>query len=689
LFENLFSEVKVGPVTLKNRIYVTPHSTMFVSDDHDNIPGDRLAAYCAERAKGGAALVEVSMAVITTDPLSYSGTTDAQFSPYFGGLPESLAGRFPIRGCDPLVVDGYRKLARAVHANGGKCFMEVTAGGSNFGSDTGVTAFPAPSISGVSPMIPFTPREMDDSDIEKAVEGFGLAAKYIRDGGLDGIDFHGSHGALIAEFLSPAMNKRKDGWGGPLENRMRFLFEVMKRVRENVGEEIAVGIRLMGDDRAVGGDGILGDTPEIARRLDGKLDWITADQGIAPQHEDWESLPMYTPAGYNLRITDPLKASVTKTKIGVVGRYTDPLYADYLIAKGHADMVAMTRAMIADPELPNKAREGRLEDIRPCIGVLQDCWNRTVKGLPMSCTVNPVVSREREWGIGTPTKAVGERKVLVIGAGPTGLETARIAAERGHEVIIYEKGREAGGQVLLASKLPGRSDIKGLVQWQMGQLKKLGVEIKFGYEVTADREVVQFVLESERPDVVVVATGSRGLRTGYNPYTFGEVAGWQEPIVCTDVEVLQGTVVPGKKVIIADTLSFIEAPGLAEYLGTDSRDVEIVTYHANVGMELKSTNHWPHVLPRIFSLGVRVSPFTWIKGISGSTVTVYNVYEPSIQRVIEDVDNVIMLTGKIQNDSLFAAFKGKVPVHLVGDARVAGARIGPAMYDAQRLGRSI
>jgi 2,4-dienoyl-CoA reductase-like NADH-dependent reductase (Old Yellow Enzyme family)/thioredoxin reductase len=686
LLENLFSEVQVGPTKLRNRIYVTPHSTMFVSDGHDNIPGDRLAAYCSERARGGAALVEVSMAVISNEPLSYAGSTEAQFSPYFGGLPESLTGRFPIRGSDPLVVDGYKKLARAIHAHGSKCFIEVTAGGSNFGSDVGVTPFPTPSISGVSPMIPFTPREMDDEDIEKAIEGFGVAAKYIRDGGLDGIDFHGSHGALMAEFLSPAMNKRTDRWGGSLENRMRFVFEVITRVREYVGEEISVGMRLMGDDRVEGG--ILKDTPEIVRRLDGKLDWITADQGIAPQHEDWESLPMYVPSGYNLRITNPFKALVKSTKIGVVGRYVDPVFADYLVGNGQADMVAMTRALIADPELPNKAREGRLDEIRPCIGVLQDCWNRTVKGLPMSCTVNPVVSREREWGIGTLTRSEHPKRVLVIGGGPAGLETGRIAAERGHDVVIYEKGHEPGGQILLASKLPGRSDIKALVQWQMTQLKNLGVKLRYGHEVTPDSDVIQFVLDEERPDVVVIATGSRAMRSGYNPYTFLDVSGWQEPMVCTDIDILDGTVVPGRRVIVGDTLSFIEAPGIAEYLARDGREVEIVTYHANVGMELKSTNHWPHVLPRIFSLGVKVSPFTWIKSISGKTVKLYNVYEASLERTVEDVDNVVMLTGKIQNNSLHAAFKNKVKeLFLVGDARIAGARIGPALYDAQQTAR--
>jgi hypothetical protein len=208
--------------------------------------------------------------------------------------------------------------------------------------------------------------------------------------------------------------------------------------------------------------------------------------------------------------------------------------------------------------------------------------------------------------------------------------------------------------------------------------------------VTPDSDVIQFVLDEEHPDVVVIATGSRALRSGYNPYTFLDVTGWQEPVVCTDIDILDGTVVPGRRVIVGDTLSFIEAPGIAEYLARDAREVEIVTYHANVGMELKSTNHWPHVLPRIFSLGVKVSPFTWIKSISGKTVRLYNVYEASLERTVEDVDNVVMLTGKLQNNSLHAAFKNKVKeVFLVGDARIAGARIGPALYDAQQTAKQL
>jgi 2,4-dienoyl-CoA reductase-like NADH-dependent reductase (Old Yellow Enzyme family)/thioredoxin reductase len=688
LFEHLFTPLELGPVELRNRIYVTPHSTMFVSDEHDNLPGVRLATYCAERAKGGVGLIEVSMATVSPEVTSYSGSTDAQFSPLFGGLPESMAGRFPIDGCNPRVVEGYSKLARAVHAHGAKCAIEITAGGTNFGNERGVSQFPWPSISGVSPQLPFTSREMDENDIEETASGFATAAKFVRDAGLDGVDLHGAHGTLIAEFLSPAMNRRKDRWGGSVENRMRFLFEVIREVRDAVGDDLAIGMRLMGDDGLEGG--IFDDRVEIARKLDGKLDWITADMGLSPHYEDWIAVPMYISSGYNLRVTSPIKAALRKTKVGIVGRYVDPVFAEQLLTEGEADMVAMTRALIADPELPNKAREGRLEEIRPCIGVLQDCQNRTLKGLPMSCTVNPVVSREQEWGIGSLRSAPVKKKVLVIGGGPAGLETARVAAERGHHVVIYEKSREPGGQALLASKLPGRSDIRAIIGWQTAQLKKLGVETRYGLEVTPDPSLIDFVLEEEKPDAVVIATGSIPIRDGMQPYSFSRVEGWNERIVCTEVDVLEERVELGKKVIVGDTLSFIEAPGMAELLAKEGRDVEVVTWHANIGMELKTTNHWAHLLPRLFAAGVRVTPFTWIKRIAGHTVTLYNVYDERSERAVEDVDNVILITGKLQNDSLHSAFSGRVgELYLVGDANIGGARIGFAMYDAQTTGRKI
>jgi len=684
-FKHLFTPIELGPIRLRNRIYVTPHATMFASDARDNLPGDTLAYYCAERAKGGAALIEVSMGIVNAEVGQTSPDTDAHYDPLSGGHPMILTGRWPLRATDPRIVVGYRKLASMVHEQGGRCFIELASGGTNVGNDRGVSPFPWPS----HPIhaLPFTSRELSEEEIEAQVEAYGVAAKLVRESGLDGVDLHGTHGALISEFLSPVMNHRKDRWGGSLENRMRFLEEVIRRIREYVGEEIAVGMRLMGDERFDGGHRPE-DAAQVARRLDGRIDWITADQGYSPQQEDWQAVPMYVESGYNLRITTPLKSVLKRTKVGVVGKYVDPTFAESLLASGQADIVAMTRALIADPELPNKAMQGRLSEIRPCIGVLQDCWGRMIRGLPISCTVNPVVSRERDWGVGTLEQAAARKKILVIGGGPAGLEFARVAAERGHKVVVYEKTRKPGGQAPIAAMLPGRENISAIVRWLVDQVRSLGVEVKYGMEVTEDEAVVQFLFEEEKPSAVVIATGSSPIRTGFQPYTMNEVDGWEEPVVCTDQDIWEGRVQAGERVIIADSLSFIEAPGLAEHLGRKGKNVEVVTPLAYTGLETNLYNHWDHLLPRLFSARVKVTPFTWVRRVRGKTVTLYNLYHDSVRQ--EEVDNLVLITGRRQEDSLYGVFRGRVPeVHLIGDARIGGARIGNAMYDAAKLGREI
>lgn len=679
----------IGPVRLKNRIFVTPHATNFASDHRDNFPGDRLAYYCAERAKGGVGLIEISM--IAVSPVAgfssvLEAGTDAHFAPLFAGNPISLTGRWPINGLDSRVVSGFSKIAKMVHNQGAKCFVELGSAGTNDGNASGVSSYPWPSVTRIYAMPNFTPREMPEEEIVGIIRAFGVASKFVKDSGLDGVDIHGTHGTLICEFLSKLLNRRKDKYGGSLENRTRLLTEIIKRIREETKDEIAVGMRLMGDDKFAGGN-TPSDVAEIARYLDGKVDWITPDRGYYPQQDDWEVVPMYVSPGYNLPISSPIKSALTKTKLGVVGRYVDPEFAERLLSEKLADIVAMTRALIADPELPNKAREGKIEDIRACVGGLQDCWGRMNRGLPISCTVNPVVSREKEWGVIEEAKV--KKKILVIGGGPAGLEVARLAATRGHSVVLYEKTRSLGGQILLAAKLPGRVDLKSQVNWQVSQIKKLGVEVKLGQEVVPTQDVIEYVLNEEKPDAVVISTGSSPVRNGFQPYTFHEIEGSDQSNVFTDVDLLTMDVNLGKDILIGDTISFVEAPGIAEILAKQGKNVEIVTFHSYIALESKLLNHWDHLLPRLISLGVKVSPFTWIRKISGKKVLLYNIFSENVQREME-VDSIVLITGRLQNDSLYAPFKAKIPeTYLVGDSNLAGAKLGNAIYEAQKLARDL
>ena len=263
--------------------------------------------------------------------------------------------------------------------------------------------------------------------------------------------------------------------------------------------------------------------------LDGKLDFLNVDSGSSSQFEAanqhaLQTQPLYIETGYGTYMSEPIKKAVSKTRIGIAGRITDPVLGESILEKNQADFVGMTRALIANPHLPNKAKEGRLEDIRPCIGTLQDCWGRSVsREWPMHCTVNPAAGRELTRGLGKIGRASIPKKILIIGAGPAGLEAARVASERGHSVVIYERSGELGGQTNWAKLLPGRADIGSIVSWYATQFKKNGVRLELHKEVPVDVGVVQFVVDEEHPEVVIVATGSNAIDDGIQMLTFAPV----------------------------------------------------------------------------------------------------------------------------------------------------------------------
>ena len=433
--------------------------------------------YYIERAKGGAGLLEVSQLFIK-----------ASEGAVFPNWETDSARRFPLVS-NSAIVPGLSKLSSSVQDYGAKIFMELSAWTHLYGPVSAV-----PFESGLSL------NELTPSTISQIQEDFVRGAKLIEQTGFDGIDLHGTHGALIEHFYSPLINRRTDKYGGSLENRLRFLTELIEILRDSVRDSLALGMRLCADEKYEGGV-----TPqyatEMAKLLDGKLDFLNVDSGAASQFEAvnqhaLQTQPLYIETGYGTYMSEPVKKVVSKTRIGIAGRITDPLLGEAILERNQADFVGMTRALIADPHLPNKVKEGHLEDIRPCIGTLQDCWGRSVsREWPMHCTVNPVAGRELTRGLGKLTRVVRSKKILIVGAGPAGLEAARVASERGHSVVIYEKSGELGGQTNWAKLLPGRADIGSIISWYATQLRKNGVRIELHKEVPADPAVVQFVID--------------------------------------------------------------------------------------------------------------------------------------------------------------------------------------------------
>ena len=671
MLEKLFSPLSIGSITIKNRIQVTPHELQYFQN---GLVSETLVYYYVERAKGGVGLLEVSQ--LTVKPPTGTPHPDWEYD---------SARRFPMVSA-PEIVPGLKELSAAVHLYGAKIFMQISEW-FYFGTVSGI-----PFESGLSL------KEMTQSDIRSLQEAFRVASKYVKEGGFDGIDLHGTHGSQIEHFYSPASNVRTDRYGGNFENRLRFVSELIDIVRGEIGTSMALGMRLCADEKVDGGV-----TPEYASRmakaLDGKFDFLNIDNGSFSNFEalDQHALqaqPLYAAPGYGVYMSAAVKKAVKNTKVGIVGRITDPLLAEQILQKGQSDYIGMTRALIADPELPKKAFEGRFEEIRPCIGTLEGCWGRSVgkwdavHEWPMRCTVNPSVGREKERGAGRLSQASLKKTVLIIGAGPAGLEAARVASMRGHRVVIYEKEGVLGGQLTIAKKLPKRADVGAIVGWYELQLKKNFVRLEIRKEVPADPNAVRYLIDVEKPDVVIIATGSNPIKTGIQMVTFREIPGWNRPNVVAVDEVLAEQRAVQGNVLVADSTTYVEGPCVSEWLAARGLNVTLVTPHPQLAPELGYFNQSVYYSKRLLELEVRVMTYSWVKSIEEHSALVYQIPTKTEQEI--ESDFVVLNTGRKQNNRLKQLITGLVKeVYEIGDCDLAGGRMRAAVEAGYRVGVSI
>ena len=632
-FPLLFTPFQLGKYVLQSRIVVTGHAASFYDDD-EKLPNEDYGYYLRERAKGGAGMVAMGVAdVHPTSPSRYLNWDDS-IIPRYQRIAE-LVHEFPVPVLAQLFHWGRASARQRQMLDGDWVAMAPSA-------------VPTPAFSYVQVM----PHEMSTEDAEEMVAAFGAAAARVRAGGMDGAEIPVGYGGLISQFLHSQSNRRTDRYGGDtLEERMTFLYEVLRAVRDALGPDLLLGVRISDDLVEYSID--YRDLQTMAPLLEatGLLDYINVWQSAFPDDAATRShWPTYyhqpgefadRPAG----IKDLVKLPV----IGI-GRINSPELAEQLLAEGKMDLVGMVRELIADPHLPNKAREGRVSDIRRCLACNQSCAGRISKGLPVTCIYNPVTGHEKEWADLGPAPV--SKKVVVVGGGPAGMEAARVAAERGHQVVLFEASDRLGGQVKLAMLTPMRDSFEEIILFFEEQLPKLGVDVRLNTEATAD------MVLAESPEAVVVATGS----TAYVP----DVPGGDGGNVVTVNDVMSG-VETGDNVVLVDTQGTPAGPTVAEHLADQGKRVEIVTGLKWVGSDVNAAA-WHHLYERLLQKGVVMSPMTGVAQIGEDSVDVYHVVYPQATRTIESVDTVVMAGGGQANTALYDSLQGKVKeLHVVGD----------------------
>ena len=636
VLQKLFTPIEVGRLRLKNRIIMPPMIDRLAVD---GMVSDRVKDFYAARARGGVALI-----VLTPGIVDISMASPIQLGIY-----------------DDQVIPRLKELTDLVHSNGALMGIQLMHLGRQGGEIKGYKPV-APSPIPLSPYDE-VPKELTTSEVEDLVEKFAGAARRARDAGFDLVELHGCHGYLLSSFLSPHTNKRSDKYGGSVDGRARFVVDIVRLIKERLGRGFPVSCRINGSDYIPGGV-----TLDMARRTACLLEVAGADL-IGVSGGAYGSYPVIVPPydqprGCNANLAKGVKDAV-RIPVAVAGRLDDPWVADEVLVSGKADLIAVARGLLADPDLPNKALRGEFREIRRCIAcnVCIDDGN-AIK--PITCTVNPEAGREREMGI---VPASRSKKVLVIGGGLAGLEVARVAALRGHEVSLYEEDEETGGQWILASKPPHKQDHIKLLDYLSWQLEKLGVERNVGKQVSLE------MVERLKPDVVVVATGAMPLVPAITGVDCEEVT--------TAWDILRGQEAGRRVLVIGGGMTGIET---AEFLAQKGKEVVVVEQLKRVGADMGATVRW-HLMNRIGTQSIQMLTSTKVKEIQPKGRVV--VSRNGSEETLEAFDTIVLACGVNPGDMLSAEIRGTVEeVYVIGDA-FKPRRGVEAIRDGSEIGRKI
>ena len=656
-FRRLFQPITLRNVVVRNRIVMTGHGTGMAKDF---LPSAQHVAYYRERARGGVGLIGMAF------PQVHPTSQDVPGEP---------------RAYDPAIVPGLRRIAEAVHEHGARIVMQLGHGGRQGHSTFTERALWAPS----SIPCPFNlemPKEMETEDIEELIAAHGVGARHARQGGMDGVEIHSGYGGyLLASFLSSFSNERTDEYGGSLENRTRIVLRVIEAVRAEVGEDYLVGMNLQGHDFSPGGlDSDDARRIAVAIAATGAVDYIVVK--AATYYEAHQNVPDMQ---HGKLLWTPLAAAVREVvdvPVIAVGRINDAHDAERVLADGAADMVAMTRQQIADPQTVNKIRTGRIGDIRKCIGCNQGCIDRLFTMQHSSCVHNPAAGYELELGEGTLVAAEPAGHIVVLGAGPAGMKAAEIAARRGHRVTLVERRAQTGGQLRLAARVPGRGEIFGVIEHLDRQLEQLDVDVRLGWDPDLD------AIRSLQPTHVIAATGSApgSWIVGNRARGIVDTPGIDADHVLSVWDVLESARPVGHRVLIVDDgEGSWKSVGLALGLHADGHAVEYVTALSHAAAKLGPFSG-QLAMTRLFATDIAMRPFTSLLGVEGRRA---RLVQQGRETIVDELDTVILAGWHVPStDRYFELKRAGIPVTRIGDA-VACRTMMEAVHEGERTARNV
>jgi len=634
----LFEPGKIGKLSLKNRIAM---AAMNIMGGGLLEPDGRLSQqgidYYVTRAKGGAGLIITSTAMVNR------------------GTEISLATIFPyaMMADKRMYIARLSQLADAVHDYGAKLAISLAAGGPRGGAPSALPSAMNPS---------FITREMSIEEIEGMVKAFGVAAGIVRSAGIDAIELNGHLSGLLDQFMTPLWNARTDKYGGSLDGRLTFATEVMEAIRSEAGADFPI-IYKYGLKHYIWGGREVEEGLEIAPRLEAAgANALTVDAGC------WETTyivhaPTTQPPGLNVEMA-AMARKVVNIPVFAVGKLGNPELAESVLQQGKADFIMIGRPLLADPEWPHKVREGRLEDIRPCLGCLEGCMGRGGKYL--SCTVNPATGMEREL---TLEPAETKKTVLVVGGGPGGMEAARVAALKGYKVTLWEKGDALGGNLIAASVPDFKQEYRSLIDYLSTQIKKLGVAIELGREATLEQ------IQKMAPEVLFIATGSTPI--------VPEIPGVEKGNVGTAIDVLLGRKGVGESVVVLG--GGLIGCETALHLAQQGKTVTIVEILGSVARDMFAINRM-HLMVLLADADVRILTETSVAEIMDDSVI---LADKDGKRTKLETDTVVLALGLRANQELQEALRDTVPeTYVIGDC-AEPRKVMDAIWEGFRRARLI